>query len=368
MPVDGEEREERRWLWGLLKTAAGLAVLILGLKLLGPMLAPFLPAWLTASLLEPVVRRMTERFGIRRGFASGLSAGVFLFSALGLLALGLSRGVWELYALARELPERLSALGELVSWAEARAEKLTVSVPPELKGYLALAARGLEEAAASLPGRLSAWLLGKLGEGIGRLPQLLLFAATYAVGVFFLSAGYPEILAFFRCQLPPSWQRRAEEGAAAMRCGLGKWLKAQLRMAGVMALILLTSFLLLGVASPLTAALLTALVDALPVLGVGTVLLPWALWEALSGGGTRALGLGITWLFSLALRSFLEPRLVGRQSGLHPAAALLAAYAGFRLGGVAGLVGLPVFLVMLKELGDCGVLRLWRSPGQKTDP
>ena len=361
--MGGEQvEEEKKEHTALLRLPAAALLGWIVLRWLGPVLLPFLLAWLTATLLEPVVLRLRQRFGLKRGFASGLCAAVTMLTLLGLGGLAVSRALWELGDLMERLPESLSRLPELAALLESAGGRLLRRLPAELRDYAAAAEKALFAQAAQVPGQLSAWLLGRLASGAKRLPRTALFAATYAVGVFFLSTGYCRIRAFLLCQFPPRLQARLREGCAAMRTGLGKWLRAQLLLAGLMFLMLLTAFLLLRVPSPLLLAAFTALVDALPVLGTGTVLVPWALWEALTGRGGFAAALLGVWLASAGLRSAAEPRLVGKQSGLNPAAALLAAYGGWHFFGVTGLVGFPLLLVMLKEVNDSGVLRLWRLP------
>lgn len=326
-------------------------------------IAPFLLAWLTASLSEPVIVQMAEKCKIKRGYASGLCSLVVLLSVVGIAALLASRAYWELASIAEHLPEKLAFLPGLLERLRSAAEGLIRSSPPQLREYLNAVQQGVAEKAALLPGEISARLLETLTHAAAKLPSVVLFTATYAVSVFFISASYPNIISFFLCQLPDSWRSRVKEAAKAMRCGFGKWFRAQLTMSGVMFGLLLLVFVFVGVSSPLVLAGFTALVDALPILGVGTVLIPWAAWEFFGGSGGRGALLAALWLLCMGLRSFLEPRLVGSQSGVNPAAALLAAYCGWRAMGVGGLVLLPLLLVMIKEMNDSGVVRLWVTPG-----
>ena len=336
--------------WFLLRYVAGIV-------------APFIFAWLTASLIEPVIGHMTERFHIRRGFSSVLCSLVVLLSVVGITALALTRAFWELAGLAESLPARLEFLPALIDTLRRRSQRLIASVPDSVKGYLVSAGDGITESITALPGELSGKIPAFLTRLAAALPDAILFTAAYAVGVFFISAAYPKIKRFFICQLDDDGQARARQIAAAARNGFFKWLRAQLIMSGVMLGVLLIAFMLLHVESPLLLAAFTAVVDALPVLGVGTVLVPWSVIEAISGRGGRAAAIAGVWLLCLGLRSFLEPRLVGKQSGVDPAAALLAAYCGWRLFGVAGLIVCPLLVIVMQELNDTGVLHLWNTPG-----
>ena len=101
---------------------------------------------------------------------------------------------------------------------------------------------------------------------------------------------------------------------------------------------------------PLLLSGLIALLDFLPVLGVGLFLVPWGVLSLLAG--ERALGVGLLILFALiaVTRQFLEPRILGRGYGLHPLVTLLSLYAGGRLFGVFGLLVLPMLTLLLFEI------------------
>ena len=97
-------------------------------------------------------------------------------------------------------------------------------------------------------------------------------------------------------------------------------------------------------------AVLIALVDALPMLGTGTVLIPWAVYALIRGEQALAIGLGALYGVVVLLRSTLEPRLIGRQLGLSPLVTLGALYVGYRLWGVLGMILAPVLVITAGEL------------------
>ena len=125
---------------------------------------------------------------------------------------------------------------------------------------------------------------------------------------------------------------------------------------------LLVLFSLLGVRGALPLALLTALVDALPVFGTGTVLVPWALVSLLLGRTGRAAALLLGWVLNAAGRNLLQAKLLGDQIGVHPLVSLLALYLGWRFWGVGGMIVFPLLLATLCRLNERGVVRLWNTP------
>jgi len=102
-------------------------------------------------------------------------------------------------------------------------------------------------------------------------------------------------------------------------------------------------------------SLLISLVDILPVLGVGTVLVPWAIAAQISEDSRLCIMLLALFAVMSIVRNILESRLVGGRFGLHPAATLLALYVGGRWFGIAGVFALPLILLVIMQLRNDGV-------------
>ena len=167
---------------------------------------------------------------------------------------------------------------------------------------------------------------------------------------------------FRSIRLPPPWRTRLGRVAGGLREALGGWLKAQ----GLLMLItfgeLAAGFLLLRVELSLLLAGLVALVDALPVFGTGTVLLPWAVLALLGGDVRMSVGLLVLYSVISLVRSLLEPRLVGARVGLPPLAALVCMYVGFQALGVLGMLLAPLAAVLARQLWDSGLLHSLFGP------
>ena len=99
-------------------------------------------------------------------------------------------------------------------------------------------------------------------------------------------------------------------------------------------------------------ALVISFVDILPVLGVGSVLVPWAVFSFVSGRWNFGIGLLIIYGCVTVVRQIAEPKIVGGSIGLHPLATLVSMYAGLKLLGVTGLLIGPVTAIIVKSLFD----------------
>ncbi len=112
------------------------------------------------------------------------------------------------------------------------------------------------------------------------------------------------------------------------------------------------NFIGLNVEFPLLAALAIGFVDALPILGSGTVIVPWAVIAALDGDLNLAIGLLILLVAISIARQLLEPKIVSHQIGIHPIFTLIAMYTGFKIMGIFGLLIGPIVLIILRNVFD----------------
>lgn len=334
-----------------------------GLRWLLPWLLPFLIAWGAAAVLEPLVRRLCRR-GIPRSVAAGACMILALVLVGGALWLLLRRLGMETAELTARLPEILTnAAGVLDGWETGLAGYLD-KLPEALRDWIERAAAGAEESLKALPGKLSGKLLGLLPAMASAAPAALLFTVTVVIGAFFISASYPELLHGAARLLPEQFLCRARLMRRDLRRTLGRWLKAQLIMLAITFAALSAAFLLLRIDYALLLALATAVIDALPVLGTGTVLLPWAAWSFLTGKTPLGIGLAVTYGAVTVLHESIQAKLLGDQLGLHPLATLLAIYVGFQVWGVWGMITFPILAISLKQVLDSGVILPNRSAAE----
>ena len=187
---------------------------------------------------------------------------------------------------------------------------------------------------------------------IGRLPDAVLFTVTAVLSSFMLSGELPAIRTWLRKLARPEWLEKLQRLGGHVRTTLGGWLRAQLKLMGITFLILNVGLLVLRVRYPLLAALVITVVDALPVFGTGTILIPWALVLFLRRQTKTGVGLVVLYGAAALSRQALEPRLVGKQVGLNPVLTLLALYTGYRLLGVGGMIVFPITAMLLKQIWD----------------
>ncbi|SHI06308.1 sporulation integral membrane protein YtvI [Sporobacter termitidis DSM 10068] len=326
-----------------------------------PWLLPFIVAVIVTRLIEPAVHYMTDRFRIRRGFASALCTVIVFAALIALTALIIGRSVIELTAFVKDLPSLLKSLTKTISLIGERIDGYVHAAPPEIQDYLQNAIAGLVQKIADLPASLSDDVLGLLSSIAKFTPKLILFFFTCALSVFFFSCGYKEISAFILRQIPKNRHASLRDFRKDLLATFGKWLKAELMLAGITFAEMTVAFLIMRIDFALLLALLVAIVDFLPVLGSGAFLVPWALLTLIGGNYKTAIALVVIFAVNTLVRSILEPKMIGKQIGLPALATLIAMYVGFCSVGVTGMILFPIGLIMLKHLNDKGYVKLWKN-------
>ena len=340
--------------------AAVAALVWAGVRSVLVWLLPFLLALGLAMALEPLMEQARRRLRLKRGFTAAVVTLVLVGGLLTVLIAVLVQAVEQALALLSSLPEMLAGLPEALERVQARVSDFCAACPEGLRRWAEGALADLPQLASSLAGQASSAALRGLSSLMAALPGLFLACGTTVLAVFFTLSAYPQVMAFLRRQLPERWRGRAGGVKASVLDTLGKWLRAECILLLVTFLQLLAGLVLLRQEYALLLALLIALIDALPVFGTGTVLLPWAAVLCVAGDVPRGIALAALYAVIAVVRSVLEPKVMAAQVGLPPLVALAAMYVGFRVMGVAGMVLLPLAVLVVKQLHDGGFVGLWR--------
>ena len=337
---------------------AGALCFWLGAKLL-PLVAPFLCSLVGAALAEPAVAALYRR-GVRRNIAVGLVCTMGLV-VLWAAAWGLSVGSFYLLgSYAKQAPPLLAALTETAQEVRTQVQLVLKNLPDSVAQEFSLAADGVAAKLSEAPLWLSEQAFQRLTLLAKHSPNWLLFVCTAIIGTYFFSAYWEDLKGFFRRQLPESVLQKL---ALLRRVTFGAvwgYLKVQCILSGVTFLVLVGAFSLMGIETRFTAAAGIAIIDALPILGSGAVLLPWALIALICGNIPRALAVLLIYAVLTVLHNLLQAKLMGKQLGLHPITALVSLYAGWKLAGLAGMLLLPIGCVLLTGLHDAGIVRIYQ--------
>ena len=320
------------------------------IQFLLPLALPFLLGGLLALAAEPIVRFLCGKLRCPRvlGAGIGVTAAFCLLVLVVLIICALA--VRELQTLAGILPDlenaMRSGMDSLSSWLMGLAQKAPGSLGPMLSGQITEFFSG----GAALLDKAMGYLLNFATGVLSRVPDRALTLGTAILSSFMISAKLPHLRSFFRKKFPEEKLRPVLGTLSRLKSALGGWLKAQAKLCGITFLVTAAGLLLLRVEYGILWALVIALVDAVPILGAGTALIPWSLVSFLQGDRILAFGLLGTYGAVAIIRSVLEPKFLGQQLGLDPLVTLAALYAGYRLWGFGGMIFAPMLAVLVSQV------------------
>jgi len=315
-----------------------------------PLIFPFLLGGIVALAAEPLTAFFRRRMRLPRTVCTGISVSM-AFSLLFLTVL-LAAGFFlrELRVLAGILPDlegtARSGMLQLETWLLDLAAQTPESIRPLLDRNIGEFFSGGTKVLDGLMGQV----LGLAGGVLSQVPDGALGIGTAIISGYMISAKLPGIRSWVNKRIPRGKLQPVFRALSRVKHAVGGWLFAQAKLAGVTWALLTAGFWLLDISHPPLWALAVALVDAFPVLGTGSILLPWALVCLLQRETVRAIGLVSTYLTVTLVRSALEPKLLGKHLGLDPLVTLVTMYAGYKIWGIGGMLLAPLIAVTAVQI------------------
>lgn len=310
---------------------------------------PFIIAYFFASLIEPLVKFIERKIKIPRKIGTVISILLvlgFIGSIIGFL---ISRLIKEIRAVYLSLEINMETLTEFFDRVIENIDGIFIQLPVSFTGLIEKAIEELTNNLQSVLGKIIDWVQASVQVAL-YLPQILIFILVTVLATYFMSSDKNNILKFLDLQIPTNWLNKTKSITTNVFSAFFGWLRAQLILTSITFTELLIGLLILNVNNALLIALLIALVDVLPVLGAGTVLIPWAIITLVLGNTKLALSLALLYVIILFVRQLIEPKVLGKQIGVHPLFTLAGMYIGLRLWGVAGMFVGPLSIVALKYL------------------
>ena len=338
----------------VLKRVLYVILILIGLFLafkLSVFYMPFLVAFIISLIIEPTIRFIMRKMKLTRRASS-----IIIFIIVSIVIFGSI--IWGIVALFSEASNLLQGLNGYVEKAYILFQDITnqfdfnkIHLPSEISTIFQNSTEGLLNT-------VSNWVrngLTGLLNMITSIPTIAIYFVITIMALYLICVDKVYILDQIEHHFPKRWVFKVSSHIRELTKSLGGYLKAEVTLILVSFVISLVGLYMLKFAKfniefPLLMALFIGFVDALPILGSGTVMLPWAVISALNGD--LKLGIAIVILFAIMsiIRQFLEPRLVSKHIGTHPIFTLIAMYTGFKFVGVLGMLIGPIVLIIIKNV------------------
>lgn len=319
---------------------------------------PFLIAFVLSLLIEPLIRFLMKKFKMRRKFSAILIFVIILSIIISLIIWGVITLVSEATSFLENINFYFDKISQGMQNLFSRFNFDKIKLSDEITVILQDSSNNLIQTASS-------WLQGfltKLLNALTSIPTIGLYIVITILALYFMCTDKIYMLDQIEHHLPEKWVKNLTKHIKALTKALGCYLKAELKLiliSFVISLIGLYIFSIIGmnVKYPLMIAIGIAIVDALPIFGSGTVMVPWAIFSAFNGDIRLGVSILVLWIIMCVVRQIMEPRIVSGQIGIHPIFTLIAMYTGFRFLGFIGMFVGPIVLILLKNIYEVRIDR-----------
>ncbi len=307
-------------------------------------LMPFVIGWIISAIAAPLVNWLEKQFNIVKKLGSAL----IVILVIGLIVTGIyfatSRIIIEVGDLIENIPEMYAQLESGLRQIGSTMSGLFTKLPDGVQN-------GWNSFVANLDGYVTEPTVMAAGNFAKRLPFYLISVIVAVLSAYFFTIQREEVLKWMKQMAPPSIEKRMTLVMDNLRYAVGGYFKAQFKIMGVVFLILLIGFAVLGVRYYVLVAFLISFLDFLPFFGTGTAMIPWGLYLFLMGDYKTAAILIVLYAITQIVRQFLQPKLVADSVGMNPLVTLLLLYVGYRLGSVIGMIlAVPIGMVLINML------------------
>lgn len=318
-----------------------IAGVYFSLKYLSPVLSPFLLAFLMAGLLNRLTKKIPIK--IKKSILAGvilLLAGIALFLLFWVIGCWLFKKCTELTGQISYYEKEFSVI--LGKCCDSLAYRFGIDADA-VEHYVLDQVNGLMK---NLQGKMLPAMMDKSMGCMKSLARLAAFLIVTVIAVFLMIRDYEKLTSFL-------WRNKDFQGVREVGekviIYIKSFLKAQVIILGIISTVCAVTLWLTGVKNGIFYGMLAGLLDMLPFIGTGIILVPLSIFELFSGCyGRSILILGLYSVCAL-LREFLEPKLIGDKIGIWPVGILLGVFAGVQLFGIFGIVKGPLGLVIICE-------------------
>ena len=182
------------------------------------------------------------------------------------------------------------------------------------------------------------------------LPKGLFFLLICVISVVYFAIDLEKINSWAVSLIPKKLMPTLSGLRTKLFCTCAKYLRSYLLLMLITFGVMLSGMLLLGVNDAVVLAIIVSVLDILPIIGVGTVLIPWSIFEFISGNNALGVGILVLFIVNTVIRQFAEPKILGKNLDMHPILTLIMLYAGYALFGIVGLLLVPIMSILLGVL------------------
>ena len=324
-----------------------IAIVLLFSKYILPILTPFIIAFAVASLFNWITKLMGfKRESLRRLVAMLFCSVLYALVFISVLMAG-AKLINEAGSILAAIPSTFS--NQIMPFLDTMATRLETAVTPydsQLASYIDSLTTSVVSTLGKTVTDFSKTAVVFVTNCATSIPGLIVQIVITVISTFFIILDYDKICRFLLKLVPSGRRELFSTSLHYTKTMIAVYIKSYSLLFLLTFVELSIGFLILKIRHPILLATMISIFDLMPILGTGGIVLPWALISLLIGDWMRAVGLLVLYLVITGIRQTLEPKIVGKQIGLHPLATLVSMLLGLKLFGLVGLFGVPVIVAV----------------------
>lgn len=331
----------------LFSLSATLLFIYLGVKFL-VFFMPFVIGWFISYIAAPVVNWLEKRLKIVKKLGSAITIVVVLGGLVFLIYFAGSR-IWaEIAAFSKNVPTIYKEVEDSMRGIGTGFLGVFDKLPESVQNGWNSIVENLDKSVGQLVAQMSEPTVTAAGNFAKRIPSVFIATIVTFISAYFFIAEREDVIVWSKKIAPDPVVKRMSMVIDNLKYAIGGYFKAQFKIMIVVFAILLVGFFILGVHFYLLLALLIAMLDFLPFFGTGAALIPWALYQLVTGNYKMAIILLVIYGTTQLVRQLIQPKLVGDSMGLNPLVTLLLLYIGYKVGSVVGMIfAVPIGMIVI---------------------
>ncbi|MFH0924521.1 MAG: sporulation integral membrane protein YtvI [bacterium] len=321
-----------------------------GLYYIFPYLVPFLIALILAILLEPFVLKIQKWLKVKRLFAVTTNFFIFIVTTLGLTFLILTKVTNQAIALSQQLPRLANEVGKGMESLISQSHAIFKDLPTNTLQILQEAIRDT----VNLGGKISSGATALVGTAKA-IPNLFVFIVVTLISFYLICLQLPDLKKGFLQLFSDSAKKKVEIILCDINLAIVGFVRAQVTISVLTYIFILVGLIILGVRYALAVALLITIVDILPLVGTGILMIPWAIVLFIINKNFMAMGILALYILVTVLRRIIEPKMLGENIGLSPLSTIISMYVGFKIIGMGGVFIGPAICIIFVAMRKTGL-------------
>ena len=340
-----------------------ITLLYLGIKYLLPFLTPFILGFCVAYLLRQPIKYCNNRLNMKYDISAIIFVSLF-YIIIGLFVAFIGLGAfWGISSFISELPSLYSKYAETIVMGIANdIERFLIVMGnnAELISFIETASAEIASTLSSIISSVSSSVVSWGANLVTSIPSFFIKLVLMIISTYFIAIDYNRIIEFSNRQIGSKVSNLIKEIKDYLFGTVFVCIKSYLIIMSITFIELSIGLTIIGVNNSLIIALLISIFDILPVLGTGGIMIPWSIISFIMGDIKMGSLLAIVYLVVTVIRNIIEPKIVGKQLGLHPLVTLVSMFIGVNIAGIVGLFGAPILLSLLVHLNKKGVVSLFK--------